>query len=85
VNSRSPLLSKVPIAVAVEFGDGDRLHNVEAVPGAVVEELFRLLAVQAVKEFPGGVAEPEERLAILGDEETVVVRDFEFRQGRGSD
>jgi hypothetical protein len=40
--------------VPVEFGDGDRLDDVEPVPRAVIEELLRLLAVQAVEEFPRG-------------------------------
>ena len=65
------------IGVSVELGDGDGLDDREALCRAVFEILRRLLAVEPVKQLPGGVAEVEERLAIGADEVAAIVAELQ--------
>ena len=48
--------------------------------GAFRQIAIRFLAIEPMKQFPRGVAEPEERLAILRHEESLIVADLEARQ-----
>ncbi len=50
---------------AIEFGEGDCLDDGEAFVGAVLEVERGFFTVEAVEEFPGGIAEVEEGLAIF--------------------
>ena len=61
----------------VEFGEDDGLNYSEAFLAAVLEVEFGVLAIEAVEEFPCGVTEPEERLAIGVLQIAVVIGDFE--------
>ena len=71
----------VRVGDAVELGEGDGLDGGEALGGASVEILERLLAIETVEELPGGVGEVEEGFAVGGAEEAVVVADFEAGRG----
>jgi hypothetical protein len=70
----------VRFLVPVEFGESDGLNDREALPGTFFQIAIGVLAGEAVKEFPAGVAEPEERLAVFGDKETPVLAHLELRQ-----
>ena len=63
---------------AVQFGQCDGLHDGESSFRAVFEIPIHLLTVQPVEQFPGRVTQPEERLAVLVDEEPAVVADLQI-------
>ena len=52
---------------------------------AVLEITLGLLALEAVEQLPGGIAQVEEGRAVLLDEEAFVLADFEFWQRRAVD
>ena len=58
--------------------------TVKPLVGAVVEVGLGVLAVQAVKQLPGGVAEVEERRAVRPDEEPLVLADLQRRPVGGA-
>jgi len=61
---------KEPVSVrlfrALQLRDRDRLHDRKTALLTVVEVTNNFLAVQAMKEFPSGVAEPKKRRAVFG-------------------
>ncbi len=58
--------------VAIEFGDRNRLNDGEPFRRAVLEIKLGILAVQSMKQFPGGIAQIKEWPAIVVDEETMI-------------
>jgi hypothetical protein len=71
--------------MAIQFRDGNGLEHIEFSSGAILEKLDCLLAIQSVKQFPSGVSQPKERLAILSNQEAFVFRHLQARQGRRGD
>jgi hypothetical protein len=74
----------IGIIEPIEFGEDDGLNHGEAAFRTIAKVAFGLFAVQAMEQFPCGIAQPEERLAGGGDQETRVVADLESgKTGRG--
>ncbi len=67
---------------AVMLGQKNSLNDVEALLTTHFQVMFGFGQGQAVEEFPGGIAQPEEWLASFSDEETAVLR--ESNAGRGT-
>ena len=68
---------------SVHLGQRDRLNHVEPFGRAIPQVPIGLLAVQPVKQFPGGVAHVKERLAIGGGQMAVVFANHQVRQAGG--
>ena len=68
---------------AVDLGEGDGLNDREALLRAALEIVRRLLAIEPVEQLPRGVAEPEKRPVVRGDEKAAIVANLEHRQGAG--
>ena len=58
---------------AVEFGEDDCLNDGETYPASVFEIAFGFEAVEAVEEFPRGVAKVEKRRTVGVDNESFVL------------
>ena len=67
----------VGIGETLELGERDGLDAVVALPGAEIEILDGLLAVEPVEELPRGVAEPEAGFSVSCDEEAFVFAHLE--------
>ena len=70
---------------AVQFGEHDGLNDSETFLGAGVEVKRCILAAETVEEFPGGVAEPHEGLAVGLRQLVAVARHAELSAGRDRD
>src|SRR5579864_1080973 len=66
-----------------EAADDIRLDDGEPLASPVVQILLNFLAVEALKKQPGGVAEVEERFAVLIDEEPTVGADLQLHSFDG--
>ncbi len=49
----------------------------------IVQILDNLFQPKSVEEFPGGIAQPEERFAVVGDQKAMVVAYLQLRKGCG--
>ena len=67
----------IRIGMAFELGQRDRLDDRESFGCAVFQIASRILAIEPVKEFPSGVAQIIEGLAVGAYQESLVVADLE--------
>jgi hypothetical protein len=74
---------RVRVVEAVELGEGDGLDNGVVLFRTDLEIGLGVVPVQAVEEFPGGIAQPEERFAVVGDQKAMVVAYLQLRKGCG--
>ena len=58
---------------AIELGKRDSLDDGEAALGAIAQVALGIFARLAMEQLPGRIAEPEERLAVSGHEEALVL------------
>jgi hypothetical protein len=77
----------IRVAVPVDFGQGDRLDHRVTLGRPIFQIPVGLLAIEAMEQLPGGVAQPEERRAVGMDEKPLVLGDLQrppAQIGRGA-
>jgi hypothetical protein len=74
---------RVRIAVTIELGDGDGLNDGVSLLSAQVEIRVRFFAIQSMKQFPGGIPEPEEWFSVHRLQVALISADFQTCQCLG--
>src|SRR5579875_635939 len=67
----------VRYGMAVDFGQGDGLNDGESLRGAFPQVAIRILPIEPMEKLPGGIAEPEKWLSLLGHEESSILAHLE--------